>query len=179
MNLAQQMQSRNTAESATGHAHTIGAAYDLAAYDVRNGQHRVKILSAVTKKRNLKQIKSMLVSAALCGCLILSVGGILLSNSRLNEVTAQAAKLKRENDTLIVEQRRLQALYDVRIDIKEVERIAIEELYMQPVEQAQIVYIDLSKEDMGFVIADERSAMERIVDKLSDCWTLVQQIFRT
>ena len=150
-------------------ADQVSVAYDLSTFDVIPQQNsNAKLLTAVSVRRTEKHVRSMLVSIAQCVFVISMLCGILMSAAKLNEVTALEARAKRENGQLLVEQKRLQTLYDTRIDLKEIERVAVEEMFMQPIEKEQIVYIETAKRDVGTVIADNRSLSQRVTSLLND-----------
>ena len=58
------------------------------------------------------------------------------------------------------------ALYDMQLDLAEIENIATEQLYMQKLEQEQIVYVRLTGDDYATVVEEQDSLFARAFDAL-------------
>lgn len=152
----------------------VSVAYDLSAFDVRNRKPAAnKVLSIVNRRRRIAMLRSMVRGVVLCAFVVVMLGGILISSSQLTELTTEAASLKAKNEQLESEKKRLQALLDMNMDLKTVESRAVEELYMQRLEQDQIVYIDMTGEDHGKVVEDTRSVAAKVADGVKNVTLLV------
>ncbi|MBQ2698090.1 MAG: cell division protein FtsL [Clostridia bacterium] len=143
----------------------VSTAHDFSAYDVRAKQPtRVRVDSLVDRRRKRNTRRAVIRNVAVCAFVVLMMCGILISNSQLTELTAEVSSLKAKNEELISEQKRLTALYDTQLDLAAIEEIATEKLYMQKLEQSQIVYIRLNGEDVGTVMAGGDSLFARAFD---------------
>ena len=137
----------------------------MSVFDTRNkGKARGNVTSIVNKKRKKAASRTMIYNVLLCLFVIGMLTGIILSSTQMTELTAQASSLKARNEELLSEQKRLQAMLDMRTNLKEVESIAFDSLYMQKLEQDQIVYLSLTGSDFGRAIEDTRPATQRIMD---------------
>lgn len=145
----------------------VSTAHDLSAYDARTTkQARSRVVSIVQKRRKRMALRNMLKNVLLCCFGVAMLSGILISATQLNELTARASSLKSENEELLSEQKRLMALYDMQLDLAEIENIATEQLYMQKLEQEQIVYVRLTGDDYATVVEEQDSLVARAFDAL-------------
>ena len=145
----------------------VSTAYDLSAYDARMAAPaRSRVVSIVQKRRRRIALKNMLKNMLLCCFGVAMLSGILISGTQLNELTARSASLKNKNEELLSEQKRLMALYDMQLNLTEIEDIATEKLYMQKLEQEQIVYVRLTGNDYGTVVEGSDNLASRAFDSL-------------
>ena len=145
----------------------VSTAYDLSAYDARMAApDRSRVVSIVQKRRRRIALKNMLKNMLLCCFGVAMLSGILISGTQLNELTARSASLKNKNEELLSEQKRLMALYDMQLNLTEIEDIATEKLYMQKLEQEQIVYVRLTGNDYGTVVEGSDNLASRAFDSL-------------
>ncbi len=158
------MQEQRRYESQWGN---VSTAYDLSAYDARTTKRaRSRVVSIVQKRRKRMALRNMLKNVLLCCFGVAMLSGILISATQLNELTARASSLKSENEELLSEQKRLMALYDMQLDLAEIENIATEQLYMQKLEQEQIVYVRLTGDDYATVVEEQDGLFSRAFDAL-------------
>lgn len=147
----------------------VSVAYDMSVFDVRNkGKGLHNVTSIVNKRRRQETRRTLVRDASICLFVVLMLAGIVLSSTQLTEMTAQASSLKARHEELLSEQKKLQAILDMRTNLKEVESIATDGLYMQKLEQAQIVYVHLTETDHGEVVGDDRSVAVRTIDLLKN-----------
>ncbi|HWP80247.1 MAG TPA: hypothetical protein VN446_06350 [Candidatus Acidoferrum sp.] len=145
----------------------VSVAYDMSVFDTRNkGKGLHNVTSIVNKRRRQEARRTLFRDACICLFVVFMLAGIVLSSTQLTELTAQAASLKSRHEELLSEQKKLQAILDMRTNLKEVESIATDELYMQKLEQDQIVYVHLTGSDHGEVVEDDRSLAVRTIDML-------------
>ena len=145
----------------------VSTAYDLSAYDARMAAPaRSRVVSIVQKRRRRIALKNMLKNMLLCCFGVAMLSGILISGTQLNELTARSASLKNKNEELLSEQKRLMALYDMQLNLTEIEDIATEKLYMQKLEHEQIVYVRLTGNDYGTVVEGSDNLASRAFDSL-------------
>ncbi len=145
----------------------VSTAYEFPAYDARVQTYdRRRIISIVQKRRRRAMLRAVAKNLLLCCFCITLLGGILVSTSQLNELTTKAAAVQSRNEMLVSEQKRLTALCDMQINLAEIETIATEKLYMQKLEQDQIVYIRLTGSDYGTVVQGEDHPFARFQDSL-------------
>ena len=145
----------------------VSTAYDLSAYDARMAAPaRSRVVSIVQKRRRRIALKNMLKNMLLCCFGVAMLSGILIRGTQLNELTARSASLKNKNEELLSEQKRLMALYDMQLNLTEIEDIATEKLYMQKLEQEQIVYVRLTGNDYGTVVEGSDNLASRAFDSL-------------
>ncbi|NLT57697.1 MAG: hypothetical protein GXX99_01890 [Clostridiales bacterium] len=174
------MEARSYNSAATARAGGVGVAYDLSAFDAAVKERepaRAKVLSIVRRRRRKAMLRSMAANLSVCLFLIAMLGGILVGSSRLNELTARAAALQTRHEELVNEQKRLQALHDMKMDLKTVEDRAVNQLDMQRIEQDQIVYVDLAGRDGGRVVEDQRSLPERLVGSVKNLTLALLSLF--
>ena len=79
---------------------------------------------------------------------------ILYSYAQAHELSVQASTLQREIEALSKAEGRLYVTYNQKVNLDEIERIAVEELGMSKPAREQIVYMDTPDTDAGVVLSD-------------------------
>ncbi len=97
----------------------------------------------VTRRNALRKFKAVCaIVFAFLLCLF-----ILFRYSQINEYNQRLAKLKTEVNQLQKANSQLKVEMDRKIDLKEIEKAAIERLGMQYMDKNQVVYLQLQKSD--------------------------------
>ncbi len=146
-------------------AEKVSVGYDMSAFDVAHrSDKRTEVTSIVDRRRKAELRRGFLKGVVISASVIAMLVGIVSSYTELTELTSESSKLKNQNEQLLNDQKRMQAELDMRTNLKDIEEIATSELYMHKVEQDQIIYVDLTSEDTGNVIEDERGFIGKATD---------------
>ncbi len=145
-------------------------AYDLEYFETkrRKDTDDIRVIHLANEKKRTHKLQSILKMFAGCVFIFGLLSGIVLSTTQLNELTVKATNLKEQNEELLSEQKRLQAQFDMMINIDEVEDRAINNLYMQKVDEKQINYIALADSDVGVVTASTENFVLKAINSVKN-----------
>ena len=93
----------------------------------------------------MKRLSSGVFVAVLAGFSAVLIVLSLFASIRLAALNDEAARVEQETASLVEDNKLLIAMYEMRVSIDELERVAVNELGMQRCAAGQIEYIDISK----------------------------------
>lgn len=143
-------------------AYQTSVAHDLSRFDnrmrvrtaVAEEQLQTQAVTQVLEREREKVALPISAWSIVCFMAVVAVICLILySYVQAHELSVQAATLQREIDALSEEEGRLHVTYNQKINLDEVERIAVEELGMAKPSREQIVYVDNTGTDTGTVLS--------------------------
>ncbi len=120
------------------------SAYDLSAFEKRKS-HELKVI------KNEKHPKESILARSgvffLVAFLLIIVASTLYNNAIINELGNQIVELNQEYAELVGENKKMTAVLESKVSLKNVEEYAKENLGLAQMEQYQIEYINLLPND--------------------------------
>ena len=140
------------------------SAYDLSAYEKRKTADNTPELKVV-KNENSKKEAFLNAKAFLLGVFVLViVASTLYNNAIINELGNQILKANQDYAELIGENKKMTAILESKVSLKNVEEYAKENLGLSKMEQYQIEYVNLLPNDKIECIKENKE--ETISDKI-------------
>lgn len=129
------------------------AAYDLSLFNpAKKVEKNQQVLTVSTNRSAVKArrfaVSNILLAMVFAVMCILWIG----SYSRLNELTTQASKKKAEYQSLVAQGTSLEVELEKKVDLKQIEDIAVNEYMMQKATSNNVEYISLMGEDKAEVV---------------------------
>ena len=133
-------------------------ASDLSRFDRRKLVRDAVEEEQVSKKAAPKPVKHAKISLITLMYYVFAVaisGALLLNYVNLTVLTDEASSLKKQYETLKGQETHLQTEYDKRLNLKDIEAYAINQLGMIKMERSQVEYIELTNPDSITMVAPQ------------------------
>ena len=145
-------------------------AYDLSDYNERKINSESPDLRVI-KGRNDKSSLGMSFGTIVIALLLIGlIAATLYSNAVINELGNQINKANEEYSQLVSQNKKLTAVLESKVSLKNVENIAKDKLGLAKMEPYQIEYVNLLPEDKIEYIKDnkEEKITERILNSVNN-----------
>lgn len=153
-------------------------AYDLSLFEPakkpKREQTQMRVIKTKTKKR--AQISPMVKLTAI-SLIIATVLSIILTQVALTEVTMQISEANEQYNDAVSEKVRLDSEMSALISVKNVEKVATQELGLSKIDESQIEYISLNVENQGQVNKQNRNLLEKIKMSFDNLQSYIAGIF--
>lgn len=139
-------------------------AYDLSDYSERKFSGQGSDLRVIKGKNDKSSLGMNFGTIAIALLLIGLIAATLYSNAVINELGNQINKANEEYTQLVSQNKKLTAVLESKVSLKNVENIAKDKLGLAKMEPYQIEYVNLLPEDKIEYIRDNKE--EKISEKI-------------
>lgn len=119
----------------------------------------------IIMKRSMAKHSSAPKAFLYGSCALLLLGCVIYGKVQVNEVFTQIADANQKYDMVLNEQKRMQSQMESKATIKNVEEYAEQVLGLQKLDQSQIEYIQLQKDDIIAIPEQDKNLFVKIKDK--------------
>lgn len=153
-------------------------AYDLTLFDESLEAPKPELKEIPKPKKRLITPGVAVLNVFLCILVVSVLTVIMVGNARLNELTLEISSANKQLAALQDEEKKLNVELDRRIDLRNIEEYAKNNLGMQKLMKSQIIYVNLSGEDEAVIVDNGKSDVwDWVTSHVSGIFRSIQEYF--